>query len=122
MDDRLPRGSSLSIRFFRTPSSREPVREWLLQRSREDRKTIGEDLKTVQYGWPLGMPLVRELEPRLWEVRSSVSDGAVRMLFTVSDGTMLLLHAFTKASRRTPRRDLAVARRRLAEAWERGRR
>jgi hypothetical protein len=46
----------LSVVFFRTETAREPVREWLLSLSREHRKTLGEDLKTVQFGWPLGMP------------------------------------------------------------------
>jgi hypothetical protein len=27
------------------------------------KKAIGEDIKTVQFGWPLGMPLVEKLEP-----------------------------------------------------------
>ena len=110
----------LSIRFYRTASSNEPVREWLMARSRDDRRRIGEDLKTAQYGWPLGMPLVRKLEPGLWEVRTALGAGSVRILFTVRAETMLLLHAFTKTSRRTPRHDLAVARRRLAKTREGG--
>lgn len=72
----------------------------------------------MQYGWPLGMPLVRKLEPGLWEVRTALRTGTVRILFTVRAETMLLLHAFTKTSPRTPRRDLAVARRRLAKTKE----
>jgi hypothetical protein len=51
----------LSVRFFRTLSGNEPVREWLKSLRREERKIIGEGIKTVQFGWPLGMPLVRKL-------------------------------------------------------------
>ena len=47
--------------FFRTEAGNEPVREWLLGLAREDRKTVGEDIKTAQYGRPLGMPLIRKL-------------------------------------------------------------
>ena len=36
---------------------------------------VGFDIKTAQYGWPLGMPLIRKLEPGLWEVRSHIGDG-----------------------------------------------
>jgi len=36
--------------------------------SAQDKKTIGEDIKTVQFGWPLGMPLVDHLEGDIWEV------------------------------------------------------
>ena len=60
----------LSVAFFRTASGNEPVREWLKSFPREERRIIGEDIKTVQFGWPLGMPLVRKLDKGLWEVRS----------------------------------------------------
>lgn len=65
----------LTVRFYRTSGGTEPVREWLQELSREARRAIGEDIKTVQFGWPLGMPLVRKIEARLWEVRSHVPDG-----------------------------------------------
>ena len=45
----------LTVRFYSTLSGREPVREWLRNLSADDRKTIGTDIKTVQYGWPIGM-------------------------------------------------------------------
>ncbi|AXH00904.1 hypothetical protein DVJ83_17485 (plasmid) [Deinococcus wulumuqiensis] len=60
----------LEVRFFRTTAGNEPVREWLKSLTREDRKGIGEDIKTAQFGWPLGMPLIRKLEKGLWEVRT----------------------------------------------------
>ncbi|MFM7740469.1 MAG: hypothetical protein ACKO9H_13770, partial [Planctomycetota bacterium] len=43
----------LEVVFFRTEAGNEPVREWLLGLMREDRKTVGEDIKTAQFGWPL---------------------------------------------------------------------
>ena len=52
----------LSVAFFRTTSGNEPVRAWLKSLSREERRVIGEDIRTVQFGWPLGMPLVRKLD------------------------------------------------------------
>ena len=64
----------LFVHFFRTDSGREPVREWLRSLPREERSIIGEDIKTVQFGWPLGMPLVRKLDKNLWEVRSRLAD------------------------------------------------
>lgn len=55
------------------------VREWLLDLSRGDRKAVGCDIKTAQYGWPIGMPLIRKLEPGLWEVRSAIERGTARV-------------------------------------------
>ena len=58
---------SLEVVFYRTESGNEPVREWLQGLSKQDKKSIGGDIKTVQYGWPIGMPVVRKMDPGLWE-------------------------------------------------------
>ncbi len=103
----------LSVVFFRTEAGTEPVREWLRKLTVEDRKTIGIDIKTVQHGWPLGMPLVRKMEPGLWEVRCDIADGIARVLFTAKAGQMVLLHGFVKKSQQTPDNELKTARNRL---------
>ena len=105
----------LSVVFFRTEAGTEPVREWLRELTVEDRKTIGIDIKTVQYGWPLGMPLVRKMEPGLWEVRCDIADGIARVLFTAKSGQMVLLHGFVKKTQKTPDNELKTARNRLKQ-------
>jgi phage-related protein len=109
-----PREPILKVVFYRSSSGSEPVREWLVGLGRADRRTIGRDVKTAQYGWPLGMPLIRKVTPRLWEVRSHVTAGIARVLFTVDGGTMVLLHSFAKKSQKMPAADLRVAQQRLA--------
>ena len=52
----------LAVRFYRTREGREPVREWLKALPADERKAIGDYIRTVQFGWPLGMPLARNLE------------------------------------------------------------
>lgn len=103
----------LDVVFFRSEAGAEPVREWLKAESVDTRKRIGEDIKTVQFGWPLGMPLVRKLAPELWEVRSKIKDGIARVLFTVLGETMVLLHGFVKKAQKTPARELDTATKRL---------
>ncbi len=103
----------LTVVFYRTEGGNEPVRDWLKSLKREDRQTIGEDIKTAQYGWPLGMPLIRKMGRGLWEVRSKINQGIARVLFTVADHTMVLLHGFVKKSRKTSIEDLNTARHRL---------
>lgn len=105
----------LQVRFFCTNQGNEPVRDWLKALTAPDRKAIGEDIKTVQFGWPLGMPVVRKLAPALWEIRSHINDGIARTLFTVHDGTMEQHHGFVKKSQKTPAADLDLARRRLTQ-------
>ena len=94
-------------------SGREPVREWLLELDRDSRKAIGEDIKTVQLAWPIGMPIVRKLDADLWEVRSKIPSGIARTLFTVRFGAIVLLHGFVKKAQKTPRTELSLAKRRL---------
>ena len=110
----------LTVVFFRTGSGHEPVREWLKSLDKMDRKAIGEDIKLIQFRWPLGMPLVRKMEPDLWEVRTRLSGGRIaRVFFTVRAHQMALLHGFLKKARKTPASDLKVARSRK-DLWQRG--
>ena len=103
----------LHVVFFCTESGREPVREWLRDLDKDDRKTIGENIKLVQFRWPLGMPLVRKVETDLWEVRSRLKGGRIaRVCFTVRAGEMALLDGFIKKTQKTPARHLNLARNR----------
>ena len=106
----------LSVRFYCTTTSKEPVRDWLIEQvSLGARKAIGADIKTVQFGWPVGMPVVRKMEPGLWEVRSNIPEGIARVLFTVVGADMVLLHGFVKKTQATPKADLALAVLRMKE-------
>ncbi len=108
----------LTVRFFRSDSGTEPVRRWLKSLSVEQKKTIGEDIKTVQFGWPLGMPLVEKLSPHLWEVRTKFSHGIARVLFTVDGDLMILLHGFIKKSQKIPKQEINTAKNRLRSYQE----
>ncbi|MDH2918772.1 MAG: type II toxin-antitoxin system RelE/ParE family toxin [Sideroxydans sp.] len=103
----------LDTLFFKTIGGTEPVRDWLKELPAKDRKTIGEDIKTVQFGWPLGMPLVRKMDTDLWEVRIHLENRIARVLFTVVVGKMVLLHGFIKKSQATPASDLKLAKDRM---------
>lgn len=110
----------LQVVFFRTDSGRQPVREWLKDLDTDDRKIIGEDIKLVQFRWPLGMPLVDKLEPGLWEVRSHLKGGRIaRVCFTVRAGEMALLHGFIKKTQKIPVQELELARQRR-DLWLNG--
>lgn len=109
----------LHVIFFHNPSGREPVREWLKELDKADRAVIGEDIKLVQFRWPLGMPLVRKLEADLWEVRSHLRDGRIaRVFFTVHRTQMVLLHGFIKKSQKTPSDEMALAQGRKNLWWQ----
>jgi phage-related protein len=106
-------GKRIPAIFFRTEAGGEPVREWLKSLpSPEDRKRIGEDIKTVEFGWPIGMPVCRSLGGGIHEVRTKLGQNRIaRVLFYVDKKSrMVLLHGFIKKTQRTPADDLALAR------------
>ena len=109
----MDRDEPLPVVFYQSLAGREPVREWLKGLSSEDRKLIGGDIKTVQYGFPLGMPLVRKLKPKLWKIRSTLPDRIARTLFTIDKDHIILLHGFIKKSQKTPAEDLELALKRI---------
>ena len=98
--------------FFQTETGREPVREWLKDLPKDERRIIGEDIMTVQFRWPLGMPLVDNLGSGIWEIRSRLANRITRTLFFVHQGEIILLHGFIKKTRKTPNEDRALALRR----------
>ncbi len=104
----------LNVKFFKQTSGKEPVREWLKSLPSADRKLIGEDIKTVQWSWPLGMPLVRNLKDGLWEVRTDLENRIARVIFCTKDGNIVLLHGIIKKTQKTPKEDIALAKRRMS--------
>lgn len=104
------------VRFYRSGTGREPVLDWLRSLDKADRHAIGLDLMRVQFGWPIGMPLVRNLKDGLWEVRSTLPSKKIARLLLCFDHQMLIvLHGFIKKTQKTPNEELALAKRRLKE-------
>jgi len=106
-------GKRVPAIFFRTEAGGEPLREWLKSLpSPEDRKLIGEDIKTVEFGWPVGMPVCRSLGGGICEIRTHLTqDRIARVLFYIdAKRRMVLLHGFIKKTQKTPLNDLELAR------------
>ena len=110
------RPKKISAVFYRLASGTEPVRDWLKELEPEDRRFIGLDIATAEYGWPVGMPVCRPLGDGLYEVRSNLPGNRIaRVIFTIAGGQMVLLHGFIKKSQKTPKADLDLAKRRKKE-------
>ena len=97
--------------FFTTEKDNEPVRDWLKSElTPAERKLVGQDIATVEFGWPIGMPTCRPLGDGLHEVRTNLPNRIVRVLFYVdARQRMVLLHGFIKKSQQTPPTDKAIA-------------
>jgi len=111
-----PRPQKIELVFYRSGSGNEPVRDWLLGLSEQNRRQIGMDLMRVQFAWPVGMPLVRPLGDGVFEVRTNLADKTIaRVLFCFQSGVLFALHGFIKKTQRTHPEDLKVARKRQDE-------
>ena len=106
----------LPAKFFESDVGKMPVREWILDLRSEDRQAIGDDIRVVELGWPVGMPLCRSIEGRkgLWEIRTKLPNSRIaRVLFCVHQAEMMLLHGFIKKTRKTPVKEIEIAMRRM---------
>lgn len=109
----------IALRFWRSEAETEPAREWLNELPREDRRVIGRDIRIVQFGWPLGLPLCRSLGGGLWEIRSSLpSKREARVLFGFHEGELVALSGSIKKTQKTPDDALKLARKRLKEVTQ----
>lgn len=102
--------------FYQLPSGREPVREWLKALPEADRRTIGNDIATLEWGWPIGMPLCKSLKHGLWEIRSNLESRRIaRVIFCIAAQRIVLLHGFIKKTQKTPDECIALAQKRKKE-------
>ena len=106
----------LVVHFYRSKAGAELVRDWLKGLPVDDRRILGRDLRLVELGWPIGMPLCRPLGGGLWELRSSLSGNRIaRVMFCAAHGRMVLLHGFIKRTQKTPPAEMELARTRQKE-------
>jgi phage-related protein len=109
----IDRAKKLPARFYISQTGRNPVRDWILELSPEDRRTVGKDIQKVEFGWPIGRPYCAPLGHGLWEVRSDLEGNRIaRVIFCMADGAMILLHSFIK---KTPQQDIELALKRKRE-------
>jgi len=106
----------ITVHFYQSENGKEPVLDFLKKLNKSDKKIIGIDIKTVEFGWPIGMPTCRPLGQGLYEVRSSISSNRiVRIIFTIEGSMMILLHGFIKKTKTTPKQELDIAKKRYEE-------
>jgi phage-related protein len=101
--------------FFETAGGKQPVKEFIKELTKEEQKEIGADINVVQKNFPIGLPLVKKIKPKLWEIRSTIKDGICRIFFTIFAEKIILLHIFVKKTQKTPPKEIDIAIERLKE-------
>ena len=75
------------------------------------------DLLTAEGPQRVGMPYVRPLGAKLWEMRLAGRGGIARAIYAaLPERRLLVLHVFVKKTPATPRRAIDTALQRLKEA------
>ncbi len=101
-----------AVVFYRTDAGNEPALDWFRELGRDERRIVGADLRTLQIGFPLGMPLCRSLGDGLWELRSVLPTRIARVMFFLDGETFIVVHGFVKKAQKTPIMELDAARKR----------
>ena len=106
----------MPLRFWSSSLGNQPTRDWFRALPAADRAVLGRDLRRVQFGWPIGMPLVKSLGGGLWELRTTLpSKREARVLFCVSDEMIAVLNGFIKKTQKTPLAEMNLATKRMKE-------
>jgi phage-related protein len=106
----------LPLRFWNSSLGNQPTRDWFRALPEADRTVLGRDLRRVQFGWPIGMPLVKSLGGGLWELRTSLpSKREARVLFCMNEDTIAVLNGFIKKTQKTPLAEMRLAAKRMRD-------
>lgn len=105
------------INYYHNQNNRSPIKEWIDTLGYEPKAELFRVFEMLQkYGTQLGLPFIRPLESKIYEVRVKDRSGIYRVLyFAHSDKTFVMLHGFQKKTQATPRKELDIALKRMKE-------
>lgn len=63
----------------------------------------------------VGMPHVKHIAGKLWEMRLKDADNIARVIYLAQNKEIVVLHAFIKKTQKTPKQALDTAQRRMKE-------
>lgn len=103
----------ITIYYYIVANGKNPVREFIESLDYKQRAKIRRVFLTVkEYGIPALGPHAKKLVGApLWELRILGKDN-IRILYTLFQGKIVILHGFIKKSIKTPKKELEVALRR----------
>lgn len=114
-----------NVYFYKDKNGNQPVLEYLIELSSKSDKDsriksgkINDFIQALsRYGLELREPYIKHLDGDIWELRP-LRD---RILFAAwQDNGFVLLHQFMKKTQKTPSREIAQAKKELADLKERG--
>lgn len=105
------------VDFYRRADGKSPVEEWLDSIPTDARTEVIRILFLLkEHGIRLGMPYVRPIEDKLYEIRAKEKDGIYRVFYFAHTGKrFVMLHGFMKKTQQTPRKEIEIAKERMKE-------
>ncbi len=105
------------INYYYNTNNKSPIAEWIDELGNEPKSEIFRIFGLLQkYGIRLGLPFVRPIRDKIYEVRAKDKSGIYRVLyFAHKDKTFVMLHGFQKKTQKTPASDIEIAIKRMRE-------
>ncbi|MDR0325786.1 MAG: type II toxin-antitoxin system RelE/ParE family toxin [Oscillospiraceae bacterium] len=100
-----------NVILYEKEDGTKPVKEFLdALPSKHRAKVVWEIELLEEAGLSLGMPYVRHIKDKLWELRIKFASDISRVFYFVPSGnTIVLLHGFVKKSQKTPKNEISIA-------------
>ena len=113
----------MEIEFYKTVEGKVPVADFLDGLPDKDMAKVFREIDLLaEYGAALREPHTKHVDGLIWELRTKFSTNIYRIFyFTWRDNNIVLLHGFTKKTRKTPGGELKTAKRRLDDYITRAR-
>ena len=107
----------LTLAYYRTPAGRSPVEDYIEIQDDDGRAKIKAALFAFCEEFPqVETVSIKPLKDKLWEIRiPDKRRKQHRLLYVVITKSMVILHAFTKKTQKTPKKELELALRRLRD-------
>lgn len=109
----MPESEHWRLFFYQDSHQRLPVQDWLKGLNTQDEARVFQYFELLkEFGLQLKEPYTRHLHEKIWELRIPSGGSAYRVLyFAAPDGVkrFILVHAFTKTTRKTPKREIKIA-------------
>ena len=106
---------------YQDEQARQPVTDFIASLPQKDQARIYWILDLLrEFGLDLRMPYARPVHGKLWELRIQSGRNIYRIFYFAHTGRrFVLLHVFQKKTRKTPRKELTIAERRLNDVLAR---
>lgn len=106
-----------NIEFYEKPSGKKPIEEFLNDLPKKAKaKCVSYIIKFQELGFELPKNYLEKVEDKLWALRPEFGGNEYRLFFCKTErGTIVIVHAIHKTTRRLPPNDVEIARRRKDE-------